>query len=449
MLQSLKTDGQKIHKVKSIQVGNEIACITMSMGPKSLIAVGFWHSNTITLYTLDLVACGTCEFSGDTIPRSIIFADYGIANYLMVGLGDGTLFLWTLKGTKLSARKSIVLGTQPITLHAFQNHVESFVFCLSDRPTIICNRGGKMVYSSVNLEQIASVCCFHSRVSEFSIAVASGSGLMIGQVDAIQKLHVQTIPIGETVRRIAQDSASGTIAILTTKAGHTSNGEWREISTVRILDDKVFAQLDNFQLDSYELAASLLTATIGGSTFYMVGTGYAYPTEDDPKEGRILVFSVIGSRRLNLDYCMKIEGCAYALVQVQQRIVAAVNSKVHLLQWTESELEQKCVHHGHIVALSLAVRGDFIIVADLLKSISVLNYTNDTLEEVGRDFDTKWMTAVEALEDDVFIGAENNSNMFLLTKPSEGNRLVQTGAFHVGDMINKFRAGSRMITQAP
>lgn len=35
-----------------------------------------------------------------------------------------------------------------------------------------------------------------------------------------------------------------------------------------------------------------------------------------------------------------------------------------------------------------------------------------TIEEIARDYNPNWMTAVEVLDDDIFIGAENSFNLF-------------------------------------
>lgn len=52
---------------------------------------------------------------------------------------------------------------------------------------------------------------------------------------------------------------------------------------------------------------------------------------------------------------------------------------MNLFRWNDrddgsKELASECSHHGHIIALYLASRGDFIIVGDLMKSISLLVY---------------------------------------------------------------------------
>ena len=38
------------------------------------------------------------------------------------------------------------------------------------------------------------------------------------------------------------------------------------------------------------------------------------------------------------------------------------------------------------------------------------------LEEIARDFNPHWMSAVEIIDDDVFLGTENNFNMFTCQK---------------------------------
>jgi hypothetical protein len=75
------------------------------------------------------------------------------------------------------------------------------------------------------------------------------------------------------------------------------------------------------------------------------------------------------------------------------------------------ELANECSHHGHIIALYVAVRGDFIVVGDLMKSISLLIYKPDegAIEERARDFNANWMTAVDILDDDTYLGEVESS----------------------------------------
>ena len=108
-----------------------------------------------------------------------------------------------------------------------------------------------------------------------------------------------------------------------------------------------------------------------------------------------------------------------------------------------------CSHYGHILALSVVSRGDDIIVGDLMKSVCLLNYNDETetISELARDYHPGWTTAVESLSDDVIIAGENSYNLYTLRKRTDGmtddekRRLEPVGCFHLGEFINKFRPG--------
>jgi len=59
--------------------------------------------------------------------------------------------------------------------------------------------------------------------------------------------------------------------------------------------------------------------------------------------------------------------------------------------------------------------GDFILVGDLMRSITLLQYKSmeGSFEEIARDYEPNWMTAIEILDDDNFLGAENSCNLFV------------------------------------
>ena len=140
-------------------------------------------------------------------------------------------------------------------------------------------------------------------------------------------------------------------------------------------------------------------------------------------------------------------------MRMQGKLIAGVNNKVQLLKWVQSEdgareLTTECTHTGHVLALYVATRGDFILVGthghkrpmhvaswpyevletdlmpragDLMRSIQLLAYKAEEglLEGRARDFKPNWMTAVAALDDDTYLGAENSFNLFMLRKNSD------------------------------
>jgi len=58
---------------------------------------------------------------------------------------------------------------------------------------------------------------------------------------------------------------------------------------------------------------------------------------------------------------------------VQGKLIAGINSKVQLYKWIQTddgsrELQIECSHTGHVLALYVVTRGDFVIVGELSSS---------------------------------------------------------------------------------
>lgn len=88
-----------------------------------------------------------------------------------------------------------------------------------------------------------------------------------------------------------------------------------------------------------------------------------------------------------------------------------------ICRWNKEEasLLPTCGHSGHTIALYLDVRGDLILVGDLMKSLQLLVYKSDqeTIELKARDFNPAWMSSAIMLDDHIHgLGAENNYNLF-------------------------------------
>ncbi|KAJ6886551.1 hypothetical protein NC651_027042 [Populus alba x Populus x berolinensis] len=73
------------------------------------------------------------------------------------------------------------------------------------------------------------------------------------------------------------------------------------------------------------------------------------------------------------------------------------------------------------------------------------------VEERARDYNAIWMSAVEILDGDIYLGAKNNFNLFTVRKNSEGAAeeergcLEVLGEYHIGEFINRFRHGSLVM----
>jgi len=238
--------------------------------------------------------------------------------------------------------------------------------------------------------------------------------------------------------------------------------------------------------------------------FLLVGTAYALPDEDEPTRGRILVYScqadegaASGNNRAVRQVAeFAAQGGVYSMCQFcDGMMLCTVNTKTHVCQLVNETgvLKLQFVgigHHGHILSLFVKSRAKTIfsegsrstageavsmdisdqktvdgekknaeseeelaIVGDLMRSISLVQYypQHQTLEEVARDFNSNWTTAVEMLTDDIYLGSENWNNLFCLRRNKAATseevrcRLDTIGEFHLGEMCNKFMCGSLVM----
>jgi len=96
------------------------------------------------------------------------------------------------------------------------------------------------------------------------------------------------------------------------------------------------------------------------------------------------------------------------------------------------------------------------IVGDLVRSISLVQYYPkfQTIEELARDFNSNFTTAIEMLTPNIYLGAETWNNIFTLKYNANASaeeikcRLDTVGEFHLGEMVNKFMPGTLNMTTA-
>jgi DNA damage-binding protein 1 len=87
----------------------------------------------------------------------------------------------------------------------------------------------------------------------------------------------------------------------------------------------------------------------------------------------------------------------------------------------------------------------------MTQNCSSVQHEEGAIEERARDYNANWMSAVEILDDDIYLGAENNFNLFTVRKNSEGatdeerGRLEVVGEYHLGEFVNRFRHGSLVM----
>uniref|UniRef100_A0A8C1IF72 DNA damage-binding protein 1 n=1 Tax=Cyprinus carpio TaxID=7962 RepID=A0A8C1IF72_CYPCA len=484
----------------STEMEHEVACLDItplgeSAGESSICAVGLWTDISARLLKLPCFSPLHKEMlGGEIIPRSILMTTFEGSHYLLCALGDGALFYFGLdiQTGVLSERKKVTLGTQPTVLRTFRSLSTSNVFACSDRPTVIYSSNHKLVFSNVNLKEVNYMCPLNSEGYPDSLALANNSTLTIGTIDEIQKLHIRTVPLYESPKRICyqevsqcfgvlssrvemQDTSGTTAAVRpsastqalsssvsssklfpsSTSPHETSFGEEVEVHSLLVVDQHTFEVLHAHQFLQNEYALSMVSCKLGRdpAVYFIVGTAMVYPEEAEPKQGRIIVFHYTDGK-LQTVAEKEVKGAVYSMVEFSGKLLASINSTVRLYEWTaEKELRTECNHYNNIMALYLKTKGDFILVGDLMRSVLLLAYKSmeGSFEEIARDFNPNWMSAVEILDDDNFLGAENAFNLFVCQKDSaattdeERQHLQEVGLFHLGEFVNVFSHGSLVL----
>ena len=491
----------------------------LAAAPHRLIAaVGLWSNTAVHLMQLDAKSTAT-EIAvvrlGDEVPlRSVLLAVLEGVPYLLAALGDGTLYRFRvvagLSGgggaAALVDRKRIVLGTRPVSLSVFSHDGAPHVFAACDRPTVLFSQSGKVLPSSVNLQQVSFAVPFNSAAFPDALALVSETALTIGTVGDIRKLDVRTIPLGDPPRRVSHVRSARAVVVAVDSA-HAAEGDARsdaapiESTILRAFDDLTFEPRGVFELDPRETctalcACSLLDTSCGASTeFLVVGTSYIIDDEEEPSHGRVLLLALAGASgstavrtaasrsAFRLVAQREVRGGVMSLVSFAGgKLAAGINSKVQVyslgtaqsgaaatataaskanagaLQSSERDdlvLVPECGYAGFTLALFLdaAPNSDFLFVGDLMKSLTQLRYNpaGPALEEIAASSGSAWMTAVGMLDDNAAMGADGSFNLFTsvrdATAESEEDRghLALAAEFHLGDMINVFRPGSLVM----
>lgn len=207
---SLRPVSEQADKTDAMEVDTDGIDGTALPVRGSVLAIAMWTDNSVRLHALPtLQEICRIQLGTDTQARDILLVEIGGKPHLFVGLGDGRLITYSvdLSGDlpSLTNRRSGVLGTHPITFSVFYNAGALCVFAASDRPTVIYSKNGKILFSvlDVNQTEFSNMAPFHSELFPNCLALSSESSLVIGVIEDIQKVHIQTVPLEQAPRRIA------------------------------------------------------------------------------------------------------------------------------------------------------------------------------------------------------------------------------------------------------
>lgn len=319
----------------------QIACIHVSHISSEICIAGFWQSAAVLILKIDtLETLQKVVVSDDavSVPRSILLAPVlsGQPPTLFIAMANGEVitFALDLANFVLSSKKVMVLGTQQAIFKALPRADGlTNVFATCDHPSLIYGSDGRIVYSAVTAENASCVCSFDSEAYPDAIAIATQDDIRIAFVDTERTTHVQTLQVGETVRRIAYSTDLKAFGIGTI---HRSICRSREIvkSHFKLADEVLFKELDSYALNEEELVESVIRADIREDSGqlverFVVGTAYLDDDHDESIRGRIIIFAVTSERKLKVITELPVNGACRALGVIAGNIVAALIKTVN------------------------------------------------------------------------------------------------------------------------
>lgn len=354
----------------------------------NLVAMAMWTDATVRLLALPSME-EVCRFPlhTDIQARDVLLVSLenvggtsldrkkneDSAHYLMLGLGDGTLLIYSVSlvdggvPTVETYRKA-TLGTKSLSLTAFRRAGRNGVFACGEHPTVISRQNGQLLFTIVNSPAVLNMVSFHCELFPECIALTSLNGLLVGAIDEIQRLHVRTFPLPGDPRRIAHHAPSGTVVVAVQTSQFSDGVEMSECKLL-FLDDTTFECYHEYSLDTPEVCLALTTVTLTTDTSYndkdgsgkdmdiqtsssheskgpeVLVAGTAYGTSaSEVEKGRILTINIAASspdnstkNRVTIVDCLDINGQVLCLAPVSGRLCAGVGAETRVYAWHNTD----------------------------------------------------------------------------------------------------------------
>ncbi|PQE03739.1 dna damage-binding 1 protein [Rutstroemia sp. NJR-2017a BBW] len=454
---------------------DQVACIHVPQVLGNIGIVGLWKSGSISILDLENLNNITSEelrrTDSASIPRDIaltqILPEELSGPTLFVSMEDGIVLSFSVDKNdySLSGRKSIVLGIQQAQLQILPRKNGLYnVFATCEHPSLIYGSEGRIVYSAVTAEDAVCVCSLDSEAYPDSIVVATQNELKLSAIDNERRTHVRTLPLGQTVRRIAYSAKERAFGIGSIKRELTK-GEEIISTSFRLVDEVIFGELGkpyNFP-DNNEIIESVIRAelaiTYGDSQpveRFLVGTSFLDRDDADASDvrGRLLVFGVDQNRSPYLITSHVLKGACRCIGVLDGKIVAALNKTVVMYKYEEissnsATLTKLATYRCSTCPIDIDITENIIAVADIMKSVALVEYTPgadglpDKLDEVGRHNQQVFATSVTNVDENTYLESDHDGNLLVLRWNKEGvmkedrKRLEVTSELNLGEMVNR------------
>lgn len=308
--------------------------------------------------------------------------------------------------------------------------------------------------------------CLPIGTSHTFITLSKENTLALVQIDESNTTHVRCTPLKGNCIAVGTHTQSHTLLYLTIPP-YTNTSE---AATLQLTDPDSFAILSTLPLKLTEYPTSVAAGPLyqlpqphDTEAFYVVGTSFILPTENEPSSGRLLVIRVVGQgaeRQLQVVSEQMLSGGCLAVAVSRGKIVAGVGSELQVYDFDPSSLglTQLCSEVGSILITHLSVNDaeGTVAVGDIHHSVSIFNLSLEALcgrqlaklefsscESVRRHVTA--LTRVGASQEEVLVG-DLNGNLAVMREAKEDEfdksnpqkRLNVCEWFHLDDQVNQF-----------
>lgn len=472
----------------AVRLAGEAACLHAD---DAFVAAGLWAKRVQLLRLCPGTATPpellhSERLPEDAIPRAALLTRLGHILQLLVGMGDGRLFTFRVQEPSgaLSQRAVVCLGTQPIHLLPFEAHI----FASGDRPMVIhpahsAASSGQFAYVAANLRQVQLAAPFDMPPFTGCGAFVVDQRLMIGKFDEIQRIHVRTVPLGESPHRIAYLQQSNVFAVackLEMPRDSLATDSSFPHASLKLVHGQTLAVTQVVSMEQQEQTSALAAVVLepGTCEYLAVGTAVVVADEPEPQHGRVLLYQNRGgdgsaaakrAKFARVAECA-VPGAVYALRPFRGMLLGTVNNHVFLWRLAGRQLECLCQHSTNIIALHLQAKGDHILVGDAIRSVSVLHFQaaskrqeRASLVRVALEPTWSWLTATAMLREDLYLCTDDVHNLIVVARGAgaaaagaprpmrpaarDGNGesedsvplLERVGQMHIGEYVNSMQ----------
>ncbi|KAL1677809.1 mono-functional DNA-alkylating methyl methanesulfonate N-term-domain-containing protein [Schizophyllum commune] len=454
------------------------------------IAVAYWDRPSIDIFKLKRKAVGRADdgvveeltHTTDALPALVRCLtvqhfggkDEGRHTYLIAGLANGSVVTYALRDGVTHDRKVTSLGSAPVSLAVYLKDGEPAVFAAGQHAALWSWEKKRLHHAAVMVRDVAAIAPLELFDHKDALLLASPTGLTVGSVQAVDKMHIRTIPLGGyTPTGIVHDTTNKVFGVIASYRPPGCIGIDTEPGTkcaFLLFDDSTYEELQrhNFADGTVPTAITLVqrpTDEGAQETFFCVATYDASLAEEDDLESGLLTLlsirrtaSADGSTAQIAERATRpIIKPAMQMTTVKGLIAAAVESAVMFFRpdiasvssstWTLNMVGEW--NHNFVIR-TLAVRDNHVAIGDQMHSISLVKVTllpNDTvqLDLISSDYSPLFPTSLALGEKDAVIAANIDMNLTTFSSATASNgreTLDRDGAFFLGEMVNEFIPGS-------